>query len=357
MNTIWKYKPIADLVSADDRIFLGEGNTPLVASRFIGRELGIEKLFFKLENLNPTGSYKDRFAAVLVSGMQRDRQRACLATSSGNTGAALAAYSAAAGIRCQIVVVDGAPLPKLRQMQLYGAEIVMVRGFGKDPVVTQQVFNQLEEICNHLQIPLPISAYKYCERGMQGVETIAAEIVGALSDVGHIFVPAGGGGLTLAITRGVLQEGRDVRVHCVQPSGNNTIAGPLREGADKARSVLSSTAISGLQVANVIDGDHVIENCRRLGGNGYTVEDTSVYKWHKRMAQQEGIFCEPAGAVALAGLEDAIRKGEVRKDEPVVCLVTGSGFKDMPSVDRNFELPDVGLHEPDEAISIIKRSI
>ncbi len=353
MNTIWTYGPISQLTTGPQRVELGEGGTPLVASRYIGPRLGLANLYFKMENLNPTGSYKDRFAAVLVSGMVRDGQKACIATSSGNTGAALAAYCAAGGIRCQIVVVDGAPVPKLRQMQLYGAEILMIRDFGKDPVVTAGVFDTLESICSSRGIPLPISAYRYCAEGMQGVETIAAEIVDAAGEVEHVFVPAGGGGLTLAVTRGVMTRGARVRVHCVQPSGNDTIATPLRTGAGQARQVVSSTAISGLQVANVIDGDQVIANCRALHGNGYAVEDQAVYRWHKALAQKEGIFCEPAGAVALAGLEDALNRGEIGPGEAVVCLVTGSGFKDMPSVEHNFGLPGVQTADSRELAGLL----
>lgn len=324
-------------------MLLGEGHTPLVKSRFIGEALGVPDLYFKLENLNPTGSYKDRFAAVLVSEMRTAGQKVCIATSSGNTGAALAAYCAAADIACILIVVDGAPLPKIKQMQLYGAHIVMVKDFGKNAEMTSAIFDELEKICATRGLPLPISAYRYCPSAMQGVQTMMYEMHEELGDrINHIFSPAGGGGLTLAVTKGALSVSRHTRVNCVQPQGNDTIASRLRNGHSLAKAVPASlTTVSGLQVASVIDGDLVIDNCRKLGGNGYVVADQDAFKWQKRMAQKEGIFCEPAGAVALAGLELAIEKNEVLKNETVVCLVTGSGFKDIGSVDRNFNLPEV----------------
>ncbi|WP_343702044.1 PLP-dependent lyase/thiolase [Chitinophaga sp.] len=330
-------------VAEQHRVLLGEGHTPLVRSVAIGPRLGIPHLYFKLENLNPTGSYKDRFAAVLVSELKAAGQKVCIATSSGNTGAALAAYCAAAGIRCFLVVVDGAPAPKIKQMQLYGAEICMVKGFGKDPAVTTGVFNMLEHLCRAQRLPLPISAYRYCPSGMQGVQTIAYELLEAMErNVQHIFVPAGGGGLTLAVAKGLAQYGAAVRVNCVQPEGNDTIATPLRNGAGAARAAASSaTGISGLQVPSVIDGNEVILSCRASNGNGYTVNDRRVFAWQQALAQTEGIFAEPAGAVALAGLEDAVQRNEVGPHEKVVCLVTGSGFKDMLSVDTYFDLPPV----------------
>jgi len=344
LKTIWKYGSRLPEVGEAHRVQLGEGDTPLVKSRSVGKMLGVPELYFKLENLNPTGSYKDRFAAVLTSEMAAQGQKICIATSSGNTGAALSAYCAASGIRCILVVVDGAPLPKVKQMQLYGADIYMVKDFGKNPRVTADVFDQLEKLCAQQHIPLPISAYRYCPSAMQGVQTIVYEILEELENPGHIFVPAGGGGLTLAICRGAEIVGSDVKISCVQPEGNDTIASALRHNKTEANAVNASmTKVSGLQVASVIDGDHVIEGCRKSGGNGYTVSDADIFKWQKTLAQTEGIFCEPAGAVALAGLESALIRKEIDPGESVVCLVTGSGFKDMGSVDTFFNLPEVGI--------------
>ncbi|WP_220417483.1 pyridoxal-phosphate dependent enzyme [Dyadobacter frigoris] len=357
MKTIWKYESFLPDVSEQYRLSLGEGQTPLVKSGFIGKALGLNNLYFKLESLNPTGSYKDRFAAVLVSQMRAAGQKVCIATSSGNTGAALSAYCAAAGITCMLVVVDGAPESKVKQMQLYGAQILMVKDFGKNAEITSRVFDDLEKICSSRQLPLPISAYRYCSSAMQGVETIVYEILEMLPDgVDQLFVPAGGGGLTLAMTKAVLSSSSGIKVNCVQPEGNDTIASALRNGKIHAAAVSASiTVVSGLQVASVIDGDQVIENCRKLGGNGYVVNDADVFKWEKMLARKEGIFCEPAGAVALAGLEEAIARKEIGKDETVVCLVTGSGFKDMMSVDRHFDLPEVETLNRQDCISTLEQ--
>jgi threonine synthase len=182
---------------------------------------------------------------------------------------------------------------------------------------------------------LEISAFAFSPRGMAGVQTIAYEIADELrGETFSIFCPAGAGGLTLAVARGVQNSGSRGRVHCVQPSGNDTIASALRTGKDKAIAVQSTTAISGLQVGGVLDGDHVIAACRSLGGQGYTVDDETVWSWHARLARDEGIFAEPAGAVAIAGVAQAVARGEVAANENVVCLVTGTGFKDERSLVR-----------------------
>jgi threonine synthase len=163
--------------------------------------------------------------------------------------------------------------------------------------------------------------------------------------IDHIFCPAGGGGLTLAVAKGVSVYSRQnsvstiPRVHCVQPEGNDTMASALNSKSGRAAAVGSSTtAISGLQVPNVLDGDAVIEECRKLNGKGYVVSDKMVFDFQRKLALEEGIFCEPAGAVALAGFAAAAKKGEVSAKEKVACIITGSGFKDMTDLDEHFQL-------------------
>jgi threonine synthase len=355
---MWKFDAMLPPVMPNCRIQLGEGQTPLVKSRSIGAALGLKNLYFKLENLNPSGSYKDRFASAFVSMMKMRSQSLCVATSSGNTGAALAAYCAAANIKCVLAIVDGAPIPKIKQMQLYGAHTIMVEGFGINPNTTSEVFAGLAKLTNSLSLPLPISAYIFCAEGMRGVQSIMYEIVDSI-EAQHVFSPAGGGGLTLAMAKGALEYSANYKkitipkVHCVQPEGNDTIASALRNGFVKANAVNNATTqISGLQVPSVLDGDLVIEYCRKLNGNGFVVKDSIVFEYQKLLAQTEGIFCEPAGAVSLAGLKLAVELNEVHSDETVVCLITGSGFKDMLSVDNQFNLPAI---QKIDSTSLIKQ--
>lgn len=344
---MWKYAHFLPKINESNRLNLGEGNTPLIRSKFIGSKMGLSNLYFKLENLNPTGSYKDRFASVFISMMKERGQSLCVATSSGNTGAALSAYSAAANIQCVLAIVDGAPLPKIKQMQLYGANTIMVEKFGIDPEITMSVFEQLKQLTANMDLPLPVSAYLYCADGMMGVQTIMYEILDQIK-ADHVFSPAGGGGLTFAMAKGAIDFSSKnglkslPKVHCVQPEGNDTMASALRNGLSEASPVKNAfTKVSGLQVPSVLDGNLVIEYCRKLGGTGYVVTDESVFDFQKLLAQTEGIFCEPAGAVALAGLKIAINNQEVDPTENIVCLITGSGFKDMQSVEKHFGLNDI----------------
>lgn len=338
--SIWRFHDRLPKIDPQHRITLGEGNTPVVRSRAIGPSLGLQQLYFKLETSNPTGSYKDRFAAVALSHLVSVGARICIGTSSGNTGAALAGYSAAAGIRCLLAIVDTAPHGKLTQMLAYGAQLYRIRGFGTDPSTTSEVMQGLVELADQHESPVQISAFKYSPIGMQGVCSMAWELEEQFPDqLDHVFAPGGGGGLALGLAKvsngeGSARANHSPAVHCVQPEGNNTIAGPLSDGRDQAVNCQCETKISGLQVASVIDGHEALRECRASGGTGWLVSDSQTFEMQKRLAREEGIYSEPAGAVALAGLGRAVAAGHLKGDDVVVCLVTGSGFKDIASIEN-----------------------
>ena len=313
---------------------LGEGHTPLVRSVHIGPSLGLCNLFFKLESCNPSGSYKDRFAAAEVSRILRLGAKGCLATSSGNAGSALAAYCARYGISCAIVVNEHAPAGKLAQMQAHGAQVFRVRGFITSPAVTVRVFGCLSQLSADRGLPLVISAYRFCPEGMAGVESLSTELQQQLPPrVDHVFVAVGGGGLFSAVCRGFEHTGNHrPRVHAVQPQGCSTVVAAFERGDNEIRPVESTTRISGLSVPNDIDASLALELLRESGGLGIAVQDNDVWEAQRLMLGREGIYCEPAAAAAVVGLAEAVRRGAVGPDDNVVCLVTGHGFKDPDSI-------------------------
>lgn len=340
--SIWQFVEFLPEVPAQSRISLGEGNTPLVHSQRIGPSLGLTQLYFKLESTNPTGSYKDRYAAMAVSDMRRRKISLSLGTSSGNAGAAMAAYCAAANMRCHIAIVETTPAGKRGQMQAYGARLFSVRGFGRSAQISMQVIDYLKRACETGDAALQISAFSYAPQSMTGVQTISYELAEQMPDgIDHVFCPVAGGGLFLAVARGfqgLRDHGRIDQVpalHCVQPDGNDTVVTALCDGDTAARQVNDcTTTISGLQVPQVLDGNEVVTSCRDSGGSGYLVSDELVYDTQKRLAREEGIFCEPAAAAALAGVLAAHNLHPIIHDARIVCLITGSGFKDIPSIER-----------------------
>ncbi|MEZ5399843.1 MAG: pyridoxal-phosphate dependent enzyme [Bryobacteraceae bacterium] len=309
-------------------VSLGEGSTPLAPSVSLGPRLG-RQLSFKLESCNPTGSYKDRFVAAEVARLAKAGVKSCLATSSGNTGSSLAAYAARAGITCTIVVNAGAPEGKVVQMLAHGARVIRVRGFVTDPNVTRRVMEKLRA-CGRA---LVVSAYRHCPDAMASAEAIGAELVSQCAGAAHVFVPVGSGGLYIAVSRGVRAAfATPPRVHAVQPAGCPTIVGALDRGARHVTPVHARTKISGLSVPFDIDGTEALRTLVEHGGLGFAVSDEEVWDAQRAMLAEEGIYCEPAGAAALAGYRRAVRRGIVKPDEPAVCLVTGHGFKDPESI-------------------------
>ena len=353
--SIWRWPRGIEAVGEENRVTLGEGDTPLIRSRSIGPKSGLDHLWFKLDHCNPTASFKDRYAAVAISHMVAAGQSRCIATSSGNTGASLAAYCAAAGISCHIALVETAPVGKLQQMLAYGANIMRIRGFGLDIEATANVFDQLVDIAAAPDAALQISAFRYSPVGMSGIRSVSFELNEQVAGtIDHIFCQAGGGGLAMGTAEGFLQLAaeeaiaRPPRVHAVQPVGNDTIATPLRDGSLVGRDVNCTTKISGLQVASVTDADGAITACRNTDGTGYLVEDDHVWAIQRRLAREEGIFCEPAAAVSVAGALRSLEMGEVSPDSTIVCIITGSGFKDPPSVEKMIGEATCPLIEPGE---------
>lgn len=331
MGILEKYKeflPFDDAAVFDD---LGEGNTPLVCSSSLGKG---SNLFFKMEQLNPTGSFKDRFAAVEVALMKQKGIKAFIATSSGNTGSALAAYAARQGIRCLLFVNEITPANKLNQMLVYGAEVYRVKDFGVTNELSAPIFERLRKVAEECNTRLVISAYKYSPEGMEGVKTIAYEIVEQIGSApDQVFIPVGGGGLLSGIWRGFLDlKNRNLidslpRFNAVQPELNDTIVTPLVENAAYAREIKTTTAISGLAVQVDIDASLALRSVRESGGTGCVVSDEEVFRAQEVLSQREGIYVEPAGAVSTAGYMNMLSSGKIGENEKAVCILTGHGLK------------------------------
>jgi threonine synthase len=326
-------------------VSLGEGQTPLVRSRWIGPQLGLERLYFKLEQTNPTGSYKDRFAARLISLLVAGGHRLCLGTSSGNAGAAMAAYAAAAGLQCVLCVPENAPEAKLTQIQAYGAHLLRVPGMVDSRAALRSLFERLRAVAERRGMPLGVSAYALSPDAMAGIEPISQEIVSALGRVpDRVFVPVGAGGLLVATWRGFDSAANSLgtssgnrttpRIHAVQAAGNDTVVSALHASEDRAREVETVARVSGLAVPIDLDATAALRAVRASGGDGHLVETEWVWEVQSRLARHEGLYVEPAAAVSVAGLWQAVQHGRVDPRERIVCLLTGHGYKDEAAARR-----------------------
>jgi threonine synthase len=351
---IWRYAPLLPVAQPAQALTLGEGNTPLVRSERLAAALGLRELWFKYEAVNPTGSYKDRIAAVALTRARERGLAGWLATSSGNAGAALAAYGARSGIPGTVVVPANAAPAKLAQIRAYGPRLVPVEGFGASADIDEAVFATLRAVAAEQSLALTITAHAFDPYALDGAKTIAFEIVEALAEPpDRVYVPAGGGGLATAVARG-FTEWHEIgrapvvpRLAVVQAAGCAPIVRAWEQGTPLVPVEAVTTEISGVQLAAPPDGSALLVAIARTNGTACAVEDAAVYAAQARLATEEGLLVEPAGALSLAGLIADVAVGRVAPDERIVCVLTGSGFKDRAALARLAE-----QHAPEPPVSV-----
>ncbi len=353
---IWKYGKHLPQVSEANQVTMGEGQVPLIHSVGIGKELGLEHLYFKMESLNPTGSYKDRISAMGVSIAREKGRLACVGTTSGNAGASIAAYAARAGLDYNVYVQENIVESKLEQMIIHQANITKVQGFGYKPEIGNQVFAKVQEKARMNDWEMLITAYAFAPLAMEAVKTIAYELAEDLPEgADAVFVPVGCGGLYTGIFRGfsdLLADKaiqRQPRMVACQSAGCANVAKAWKLDLDEPVAGESNSRISGIQVPNPPDAKAVLQGIRQSGGFAEAIEDELTWYWQERLAQSEGIFCEPAGAIALAGVAQALQDGMLSPDSRVICIVSGAGYKDAARVRQMVSLaPSIPMFQADE---------
>jgi threonine synthase len=288
-------------------VTLGEGSTPLLRSERLSAGLGFE-LWLKLEGVNPTGSFKDRGMALAVAKAVEGGARAIVCASTGNTAASAAAYAARAGIKAIIVHAAGGPASaKLAQVRVTGARLVEVGGTFDD------AFAAAEEIGKREGAVVVNSTN--ADR-IDGQKTAALEILEQLGGPPDVLaLPYGGGGNTTAYAKGFLEVGFAPRLFPV-------------EAADRA-----GTAASAIRIPTPVHRAEVDEALARCGGAVITATDDEIAVAWRALAREEGVFCEPASAAAVAGLAAAGDIAGLR----VVCVLTGHGLKDPSALDSLLE--------------------
>ncbi len=306
-------------------ISLGEGDTPCVESLTIGPSLGLASLHFKLEGLNPTGSFKDRGMVVAVAAALHEGSRAIICASTGNTSASAAAYGARFGLRTVVVVPHGnIASGKLVQARVHGATVVSIRA-GFDVAL-----RIVRELCEHHAVTLVNSVNP---NRIEGQKTAAFEIVDELGDAPDVLaLPVGNAGNITAYWRGFREEHRDGRASRLPRMFGGQAAGaaPLVLGRPIDDPQTVATAI---RIGNPASWQGAIDARDQSEGMIASVDDDAILDAQRRMASLEGIFCEPASAASLAVLERAVAEGAVPPGTHAVCVLTGNGLKDPGAVE------------------------
>lgn len=305
---------------------LGEGDTPLVLLEKTGDELGLGSLWAKLEFMAPTGSFKDRGSAILTT-MGRDLGvTEFIEDSSGNAGASLAAYAAAAGLKAHVFAPASAASGKLDQIQIFGASLHKIEG------PRQAATDAAEEFVE--ERGLVYMSHNLSPYFSEGMKAASYEIVDVLDDgIDHVVLPVGNGSLLIGMVRGyqeLFEAGIVAKIpkfHGVQAHAVRPVVAALT-GESWSHDDVQPTNASGIAVSKPPRLAEMLDAIQSTGGSGVTVDEESLTKWQSRLASSEGVFAEMTSAGAFAGLAKLIDSGVIDRDSNVCVPITGSGLKE-----------------------------
>ena len=321
------YPPDAEPRLNAPPVSLGEGNTPVVPLPTIADSLGLTSLYAKLEFSTPTGSFKDRGTAVMLSVAREFGVDEIVEDSSGNAGASVAAYAARCGIKAHVFAPDSAPETKLRQIKVYGAELHLVPGPREAAAEAALAFCEKHN--------LVYASHNLSPYFLEGTKTFAHELPTDFPDKlpDHVVMPVGNGSLFLGAWLGLRELQRSgaidtlLKLHLVQAEPVMPIVAAFR-GQTWAPDPGARTIAGGISVSDPPRLAHVLSVLRESGGDAVAIPDSEIKSWQSRLAETEGLFCEPTSAAAFAGLSELANAGVIRSDETILVPITGSGLKD-----------------------------
>lgn len=309
-------------------ITMGEGLTPAVPLK----ESLFEdvRIWVKNESLNPTGTYKDRSAAVSVSKARELDARGVIVASDGNAAPAVAAYAARGGLPCVALMPRDTPELRYLQTKAYGAKVFLVEGDINDCLV------MATEIANETEYHNCCTANWVNPYQIEGNKTIAFEIASEFREIPDwVVVPVGGAGLLSALAKGFeeLKEGgaisRIPRLLAVQAKNCAPFVEAFSKNnpkVEKFKDVKGSIALT-VALPYPPDGDMALEYLRRNGGYAIAVAEEEITAAVFELSKKHGILSEPSGAVSFAGLQKAISREIIQSEEKCIAVITGTGLK------------------------------
>jgi threonine synthase len=322
---LWRYQRLLPLDPGWEPVTLGEGNTPLLPVQWQGLDCS-----FKLESVSPTGSFKDRGTCVLVTALRGLGIERAVEDSSGNAGASLAAYTARAGITCEICVPDTAGGPKLAQMAAHGAEVIEIKGRREYAALGAWAASAHGAYyASHVHSPYFLA----------GLETIAFELWEQLAYgiPDAVVLPVGTGTLLYGIYRGFrrLQQAglveRLPHLIAVQAAACAPIYQAYLDGSETIAQIAPEPSVaSGVAISQPAWGEQTLAAVRATCGTVLTVTEEEIQQTRNQLAWQ-GFYVEDNAAVAVAALANLPEIPQTGADGPVVVLLTGHGLKIYPA--------------------------
>ena len=310
-------------------VSLGEGDTPSVNLTNLSAKLPVMQLFAKLEYLNPTGSFKDRGTATMLSVAKEFGVSELVEDSSGNAGASVSAYAARAGIKSHIFVPADAPEAKLRQIRAYGTTVHPIGGVREDVTAAAISYSQRHDLVYASHMLSPYFA--------EGTKAFAYEAAQQFDQKmpDHVVFPVGNGSLFIGAYNGfkeLLASGRIKKIpqlHCVQSRNVMPLVAAFT-GEEWSPNVATKTVAGGISISTPSRKWQILNILNLSGGTAVAVAEASIIQMQKDLAEEEGIFAEPTSAAAFAGLEVLANQGAIKEGDSVLVPVTGFGLKDEP---------------------------
>jgi threonine synthase len=351
LSGVWRFRDLLpDLENANQAVTLREGNTPLYELKQCARITGVPQLLAKHQGMNPTGSFKDTGMTVAATFARIAGFRWVACASTGNTSASMAAYAARGGMRSLVLVPEGKiSWSKLSQALDYGAVTCQLR----------TDFDGCLRLLQELVLKAPVYQLNSINPfRLEGQKTLAFELLEQLDwqAPDHIIVPGGNLGNSSAIGKALI-EMRDLglidrlpRLSIIQAEGANALVRTLREADGKQLvSVHAETRATAIRIGNPASWKKAIHVLEATAGACEQVSEIEIAQ-AKAEIGAEGIGCEPASAVTLAGLKKLLQQGFVKKNESVVLVLTGNLLKD-PDFTMDFHRGDLFKGTRDEAAS------
>jgi threonine synthase len=332
--SLWRYLPLLPVPDpgGEGTTLHAAGWTPTYAPPALAKTLGLKQLWVKDEGRNPTASFKDRASSVVVGRARQIKAEVVVTASTGNAGAALAGMSAAIGQKAVIFAPKTAPQAKVAQLLIYGSQVILVDGTYDNAFdLTIEAANEFNWYCRNTG---------YNPFTVEGKKTAAYEIWetvlrrNKLSRPLVVFVSVGDGNIISGIHKGfkdLKQLGwldQMPRLFGVQASGSAAVANAFKANTEVITPVAADTIADSISVDLPRDGVRAVRAAKETNGTYLTVDDAEIIKAIGELGPY-GIFAEPAGATAFAGLRKALKEGLVSADDPVLVLLTGSGLKDI----------------------------
>ncbi|MFC1803340.1 threonine synthase [Thermoproteota archaeon] len=322
--TFWRYIQVLPKVAKT--VSLGEGGTPLQKADRLAETLHFNNLYLKDETRNPTNSFKDRSAALIISDAKSRGYGSIVCATNGNHGASIAAYAAKEDIVCNLVVPKAVDIGKLAQMLMYDAKIVQTGDSIEEAIERAR---ELEEDMNWYQATTELNPLS-----IEGLKTISYEL-DEQGGVPDYVISAMGSGATLhALWKGFVEMeqlgiiDKKPKMIGVQAVGCAPIAQAYIQGSKTPINIgRGKTEASAIRVAKPIYGKLALDALKKSKGFAVSVTDEDMLEAGREIARNEGIFAEPASSAPVASLQHPIVQEKIDHDEFIVCLVTSSGLK------------------------------